>query len=175
MSRRNRALLISLAVVGALLLVAGVSALAVLVARDAANDTEATTPEVGNSELVPALDALDEESSWTVAQTVSGGDAESQWAARLYSSSSGTARTKDVLASMLQGDGYEGVSITEFLEPRTVDHEYEVSGFKGDIYVTAYVGSEILYEYDDDGGQVTVEAPTGGSAINVHLSSTNYD
>jgi hypothetical protein len=175
MSRRNRILLISLGVVVALLLIAGVSTLAVLVARDAANDAEAATPDVENSELVSALDALNEESPWTVAETVGGGSADTEWAARLYSSSSGTARTKDVLASMLQSDGYESVSITEFLEPRSVDHEYEVSGFKGDIYATAYVGSEILYEYEDDGDEVTVEAPAGGSAINIHLSSTNYD
>jgi hypothetical protein len=174
MSRRRRAVLVSLAVVVALLLIAGAALLGVLVARDAANDSQSAAPEVDNSELVTALNALDEESSWTVAETLGGGSADTQWAARLYSSASGTTRTKDVVASMLQGDGYEGVRVTEHLEPRDVDHEYEVSGYKGDIYATAYVGPEILYEYEDDGDQVSVEAPAGGSAITIHLSSSNY-
>jgi hypothetical protein len=144
------------------------------VARDAANDSQTATPTADNSEVVAAIDQLDEDSSWTVVETVGGGNADTQWAARLYSSSSSTTRTKDVLASMLQGDGYENISVTEYLEPRTVDFVYEVTGYKDDVYATAYVGNEILYEYEDDGSQVTVEAPAGGSAINIRLSATTY-
>ena len=174
MSRRTRVLLISVGVFVGVLLIAGVSTLAVLVARDAANDSEAAASEANSSELVTALDTLDEDTSWTVAETLAGGNADAEWAARLYSSSSGTTRTKDVLTSLLQEDGYESISVTEHLEPRTVDYVYEVSGFKGDVYATAFVGGEMLYEYEDDGTAVSVEAPAGGSAINIRLSSSSY-
>ena len=64
--------------------------------------------------------------------------------------------------------------MTEYLEPRDVDYEYEVNGTKGDIYAIGYVGSEILYEYEDDGTAVDVEAPAGSSAITIRLSVTSF-
>jgi hypothetical protein len=176
MSRRTRTLLIVGAVVVALLLIAGAAVLGVLVARDAAqqNGDDSTLFPTLNADLVSDLDRLDENASWTESDTLSGASLDNEWAARLYSSSSGTERTKDLLASLLQEDGYEYVTVTEYLEPRDVDYEYEVSGTKGDIYAIGYVGSEILYEYEDDGTAVDVEAPAGGSAITIRLSVTSF-
>ncbi len=176
MSRRTRTLLIVGAVVVALLLVAGAAVLGVLVARDAAqeNGDDSTLFPTLNADLVSDLDRLDESASWTEAETLSGASLDNEWAARLYSSSSGTERTKDLLASLLQEDGYEYVTVTEYLEPRDVDYDFEVSGSKGDVYAVGYVGSEILYEYEDDGTAVDVEAPAGGSAITIRLSVTSF-
>ena len=176
MSRRTRTLLIVGAVVVALLLIAGAAVLGVLVARDAAqeNGDDSTLFPTLNADLVSDLDRLDENASWTESDTLSGASLDNEWAARLYSSSSATERTKDLLASLLQEDGYEYVTVTEYLEPRDVDYDFEVSGSKGDIYAIGYVGSEILYEYEDDGTAVDVEAPAGGSAITIRLSVTSF-
>ena len=106
MSRRHRTLIIAVAVVGALLLVAGVSVAAVLVARDAANGSQAAAAPTGESAgLVAALDDLDVDASWTLAERLRGGsDGFEAWSARLYSSSRAPTRSKDAV-TMLQGAG----------------------------------------------------------------------
>ena len=175
MSSGQRALLISLVAVVAVLLIVGVSVLAVLVARDAADESQPGAPAVDNSGLVNALDELDENTSWTVAEELGGEDEFETWAARLYSSSRDPVRSKDTAVTMLQGAGYTNVVVMQYVEPRDTPYEWVVNAEKDAVYASVYIGGDIQYEYDDEGTEASVEAPVGGSAINVHLSESQYE
>jgi hypothetical protein len=173
MSRGRRALLISLAVVVGLLLVGGAATLGVLVARDAANESAPAAPSAENSALLAAIDELDEDTTWTLAEEVGGADEFEAWAARLYSSSGPPERSKDTAVTMLQGADYTNIVVMQYIEPQDSAYEWVVNGEKDTVYASVYIGSDIQYEYTDDGGELSVEAPVGGSAINVHLSDSS--
>jgi hypothetical protein len=175
MSRGRRALLISLAVVVGLLLVVGAAVLGVLVARDAADESAPATPTADNSALLAAIDELDEDTTWTLAEEVGGADEFETWAARLYSSSRPPERSKDTAVTMLQGAGYTNIVVMQYIEPQDSAYEWVVNGEKDTVYASVYIGSDIQYEYADDGTELSVEAPVGGSAINVNLSDSTYE
>jgi hypothetical protein len=175
MSRGRRAVLISLAVVVGLLLVAGAAVLGVLVARDAANESAPATSSADNSALLAAIDELDEDTTWTLAEEVGGADEFESWAARLYFSSRPPERSKDTAVTMLQEAGYTNIVVMQYIEPQDSAYEWVVNGEKDTIYASVYIGSDIQYEYADDGTELSVEAPVGGSAINVNLSDSTYE